>query len=76
MIISIPTETIRVDRHAINRGNQHGPSTIDKGTWQMTDADDQTLKAEIDEIMDQVDAIMEKVARVIPSDKQETDGRE
>jgi hypothetical protein len=42
----------------------------------MTDADDQTLKAEIDEIMDQVDAIMEKVARVIPSEKQETDGRE
>ena len=42
----------------------------------MTEADDQTLKAEIDEIMDQVDAIMEKVARVIPNDKQETDGQE
>jgi len=42
----------------------------------MTEADDQTLKAEIDEIMDQVDAIMEKVARVIPSDNQEADGKE
>ena len=42
----------------------------------MTDADDQTLKAEIDEIMENVDAIMEKVARVIPTDKQETDGQE
>ena len=42
----------------------------------MTEADDQTLKAEIDQIMEQVDAIMEKVDRVIPSDKQETDGQE
>jgi hypothetical protein len=42
----------------------------------MTEADDQTLKAEIDEIMGQVDAIMEKVAQVIPNNKQETDGQE
>ncbi len=42
----------------------------------MTEADDQNLKAEIDEIMDQVDAIMEKVARVIPSEKQEPDNQE
>jgi hypothetical protein len=42
----------------------------------MTESDDQTLKAEIDEIMNQVDAIMEKVARVIPKDEQETDGKE
>lgn len=42
----------------------------------MTETDDQTLKAEIDEIMDQVDAIMEKVAQVIPNDKKEVDGQE
>jgi hypothetical protein len=42
----------------------------------MTEADDQALKAEIDEIMNQVDAIMEKVARVIPSQKHETDNQE
>lgn len=42
----------------------------------MTEADDHTLKVEIDEIMDQVDAIMEKVAQVIPNEKQETDGQE
>ncbi len=39
----------------------------------MTEADDQTLKAEIDAIMDQVDEIMEKVAQVIPTDKKESD---
>lgn len=42
----------------------------------MTEADDQTLKAEIDQIMDQVDAIMEKVSQVIPDDNKETDGQE
>jgi hypothetical protein len=42
----------------------------------MTETDDQTLKTEIDEIMDQVDAIMEKVAQVIPTDKQESNGQE
>ena len=42
----------------------------------MTEADDQTLKAEIDEIMNQVDAIMEKVARVIPDDNKDTDSGE
>ena len=42
----------------------------------MTEADDQTLKDEIDQIMNQVDAIMEKVAQVIPSEKQETDNQE
>ncbi|XPS85636.1 uncharacterized protein Dvar_36540 [Desulfosarcina variabilis str. Montpellier] len=49
---------------------------LNKGACQMTESDDQTLKAEIDEIMNQVDAIMEKVARVIPKDEQETDGQE
>lgn len=42
----------------------------------MTEAEDQTLKDEIDQIMNQVDAIMEKVAQVIPSEKQETDNQE
>lgn len=42
----------------------------------MTEADDESLKAEIDEIMNRVDAIMDKVARVIPEDKAETDGHE
>ena len=43
---------------------------------QMTESDDQTLKNEIDEIMNQVDAIMEKVARVSPEKNQETDDQE
>lgn len=42
----------------------------------MTEADDLTLKAEIDEIMNQVDTIMENVARVIPDDNVDADGRE
>jgi hypothetical protein len=32
----------------------------------MSDSDEDVLKAEIDEIMRRVDAIMDKVARVIP----------
>jgi hypothetical protein len=43
---------------------------------QMSETDDETLKAEIDEIMSRVDTIMDKVARIIPEDKEETDGRE
>jgi hypothetical protein len=41
----------------------------------MSEKDDETLKMEIDEIMSTVDTIMEKVARVIPEDKPETDGQ-
>ena len=41
----------------------------------MTETDDKALKAEIDEIMSMVDTIMDKVARVIPEDKQETEGQ-
>lgn len=41
----------------------------------MTEPDDATLKAEIDEIMNQVDAIMENVSRVIPEDNQGSDGQ-
>ncbi len=41
----------------------------------MTETDDEVLKAEIDEIMSMVDTIMDKVARVIPEDKQEADGQ-
>lgn len=50
--------------------------TVMERTVQMTESEDQTLKTEIDQIMDQVDAIMEKVAQVIPSEKQETDNQE
>ncbi len=32
----------------------------------MSDRDEEALKAEIDDIMNQVDAIMDNVARVIP----------
>ena len=42
----------------------------------MTNTDDEVLKAEIDEIMNRVDTIMDKVARIIPEDKKETDGQE
>jgi hypothetical protein len=42
----------------------------------MTDTDDETLKLEIDEIMNRVDTIMDKVARMIPEDKEESDGGE
>ena len=40
----------------------------------MSETDDEALKAEIDEIMSKVDAILDKVARVIPEDKQAVDG--
>jgi hypothetical protein len=42
----------------------------------MTETDDETLKLEIDEIMNRVDTIMDKVARMIPEDKKENDGGE
>jgi hypothetical protein len=42
----------------------------------MADTDDDALKVEIDEIMSTVDAIMEKVARVIPEDPPDSDGRD
>ena len=42
----------------------------------MTEAEDKALKAEIDEIMNQVDAIMDKVARVMPDENQSCDGQE
>lgn len=41
----------------------------------MTETDDETLKAEIDEIMGKVDAIMDKVARIIPEDRQASEGQ-
>jgi hypothetical protein len=47
-----------------------------KGNLPMTEADDETLKFEIDEIMSKVDIIMDKVARVIPEDTKETNGHE
>jgi hypothetical protein len=39
----------------------------------MTEADEEALKAEIDEIMQTVDAIMDKVARVMPEERQDPD---
>ncbi len=42
----------------------------------MTETDDETLKLEIDEIMNRVDTIMDKVARMIPEDKEENDSGE
>jgi hypothetical protein len=42
----------------------------------MTETDEKALKAEIDEIMDRVDAIMDNVARVLPEQKEESDGGE
>ena len=42
----------------------------------MTETDDEALKAEIEEIMSKVDTIMDKVARIIPGDTKETNGRE
>jgi hypothetical protein len=42
----------------------------------MTETNDQMLKAEIDEIMKQVDAIMENVAQVIPEETKDQDGQE
>ena len=41
----------------------------------MTETDDEALKAEIDEIMGKVDTIMDKVARIIPEDRQESEGQ-
>jgi hypothetical protein len=61
---------------------RHEPEHIQKcNVWKrkefvyMAEKDEETLKTEIDEIMSTVDAIMEKVARVIPEDKPETDGQ-
>ena len=42
----------------------------------MADTDDEALKVEIDEIMSTVDAIMEKVARVMPEDLLDADGQD
>jgi hypothetical protein len=42
----------------------------------MTESDEEALKAEIDEIMNRVDAIMDNVARVLPEQKEKTDGGE
>jgi hypothetical protein len=53
----------------------HGIACLE-GYSQMTDTDDEALKAEIDEIMNRVDAIMDNVARVLPTDSQEFDGQE
>lgn len=40
----------------------------------MPDTDDETLKEEIDEIMNRVETIMERVARIIPDDTSEGEG--
>lgn len=42
----------------------------------MTETDDEALKAEIEEIMNKVDTIMDKVARMVPGDTKETNDRE
>ncbi|MEE4113147.1 MAG: hypothetical protein V2I40_10055 [Desulfobacteraceae bacterium] len=42
----------------------------------MTEADDEALKIEIDEIMSRVDMIMDKVARFIPEDTPDTNNGE
>jgi len=42
----------------------------------MTETDDEALKAEIEEIMSKVDTIMDKVARIVPGDTKEANGRE
>ena len=42
----------------------------------MTETDDEALKAEIEQIMSKVDTIMDKVARIIPGDTKETNGKE
>lgn len=47
----------------------------DKEDYQMTETDDEAIKVEIDEIMNRVKAIMEKVVQVIPEERQETDGQ-
>ena len=39
----------------------------------MTETDDETLKAEIDEIMNRVDVIMDKVARTTPEEAKEVE---
>jgi hypothetical protein len=41
----------------------------------MTETDDEALKAEIDEIMHRVDAIMDKVARALPEDNEDAEGQ-
>lgn len=42
----------------------------------MTQPDEDALKAEIDEIMDRVDTIMQKVARLVPEENKENDKEE
>ncbi len=41
----------------------------------MAETDEDALKAEIDEIMQKVDTIMDKIARVIPEDEAEPDNQ-
>ena len=73
MITFMPTVTTRVDPTRIPLQKPDYPK---KGNSQMTETDDEALKAEIDEIMSRVDTIMDKVARIIPEDKKETTGQE
>lgn len=42
----------------------------------MSDTDDEALKSEIDEIMNRVDTIMDKVVRILPEESKEADGQE
>jgi hypothetical protein len=88
MIIFLPTATIRVDPERIPWQALGFGSRIEqepfyfhcglskKESFQMTETDDEALKAEIDEIMSKVDTIMNKVAQIIPEDTKGTDGQE
>jgi hypothetical protein len=58
-----------ISRHFFSR-------MLEQGNFPMTELDDDALKAEIDEIMSMVDAVMDKVARIIPEDKKDTHGQE
>ena len=42
----------------------------------MTEVDDETLKEEIDEIMNRVETIIDNVARIIPDDRPEGESAE
>ena len=55
--------------------NQISNRSLKKNGSPRGDPDDEALKREIDEIMSTVDTILDKVAQVIPEDKQEIDGQ-
>lgn len=57
-------------------GGEQTETQANKDLLKMTEADEEALKAEIDEIMNRVDAIMDNIARVLPEQKEESDGGE